>query len=252
MSKMLLTIVVLFIASIGLMWYSSQSNKTKPIKELIVGLNAEYPPFAFIENNQIVGFDIDLITEINKRLKKELELKNLSFTSLIPEVQMGSLDIVISGITPTSQRAKEMLFTDPYISSDPLVIVSRADKPLKTIAELQDKRTVVNEGFSADFYLSKHKDLEIVRLKTIDQALLELLSGRSDAFVSALYPLNHYFQFHEKNKLSISVIPETEEHYALGVSKQKNKLHKKIQLILNTLQEDGTLELLKHKWKLNT
>jgi len=81
---------------------------------LIIGTNAEYAPFTFIKDGNIVGFDIDVITEVAKRLAKQLVIKDLSFDVLIPDLQLGNLQVVAAGLTPTEERKKRVLFSKTY------------------------------------------------------------------------------------------------------------------------------------------
>ncbi|MEG1701249.1 MAG: transporter substrate-binding domain-containing protein, partial [Alistipes sp.] len=87
-------------------------------EKLYVGTDAtEFPPFEYIENGEIKGFDIDLIKEIGKLLNKEVILKNIQFDGLIPALQTGKLDIIIAGMTITPEREKNINFSEPYYTS---------------------------------------------------------------------------------------------------------------------------------------
>lgn len=250
LNRTVVIISLFFLVSLLFIWYGATPPTKKIEKEILkVGLNAEYPPFAFIQDGKPIGFDVDLIREIGTRLNQDVDIKNMPFGALVPGIQLGELDVVISGITPTPQRAKQILFTEPYLKQDPLVILSLSSKPkLKTVDDLKDKRIVVNEGFNADFYISKIPGPVVTRLETIDQAFLELLSGRSDAFVTALKPLQPLFKKHPKDMFHVVTIPETEDTYAIGITKKRSDLLEKIQAILDTMQEDGTFQHLLQKW----
>lgn len=113
------------------LFYSHYFSKKQPIRVadesvLMVGTAAEFPPFEFIKNDEIVGFDIDLIKEVAQRLEKKLVLKDMPFTTLIPQLQNGSLHILAAGLTPTPERARVMLFTKPYLETDSLVVITLA------------------------------------------------------------------------------------------------------------------------------
>lgn len=164
MIKKITLIVVLIIASIMLLWHIAQKKHTvtKRDKEfIIVGTNAEYPPFSFMKNDTIVGFDIDIAQEVANRLNKKMILRDMPFDTLIPEAQIGSIQLIAAGITTTKEREKNLLFTKPYISGDPLIIISMKsdNQHIKSINDLVGKKVVVNEGFIADFYMSEKKVL---------------------------------------------------------------------------------------------
>lgn len=89
----------------------------------VVGTNASFPPFEYVEDGEIVGFDIDLVKEIAKLQGFEVEVRDISFDSLIPGLASGSLDIVAAGMTITADREKVIDFSDPYYSANQSVLV---------------------------------------------------------------------------------------------------------------------------------
>ena len=83
--------------------------------ELKVGLNAEYPPFEFLNTqNQITGFDVDLINELGTRLGFEVKLVNMGFDALIPALSTGKINAIISAMSATEQSKKAVDFSTPY------------------------------------------------------------------------------------------------------------------------------------------
>ena len=255
-----LVLLPLFTIFIWRLWYDMQSHTKRThveqlqpqLKTLIVGTNTEYPPFSFIDNDCIVGFDIDVAQEVSRRLGKEMVLKNMSFNALIPEIQLGSIHMIAAGITPTEERAKRVLFAEPHLAGyeNPLVLVYRTDKPIDW-HHLTGKTIAVNQGYAADFYISAQEGVDVLRLTSplINEGLLALDSGHADAFIAArnaVTPLlsnaNHSYQF--------VVIPETGEESALAISKKYPRLLIKVTDALNEMKKDGTLDELKKKWNL--
>ena len=84
---------------------------------LYVGTNAEFEPFEYLDNGEIVGFDIDLINEIGKLIGREIVIKNIAFDGLLPAMQQRKLDIVIAGMTANDERRKSVNFSTPYFVS---------------------------------------------------------------------------------------------------------------------------------------
>ncbi|MEG2081506.1 MAG: transporter substrate-binding domain-containing protein, partial [Oscillospiraceae bacterium] len=68
---------------------------------LIIGTNAEFAPFEYLDNGKVVGFDIDLINEIGKKLDLNIKIENLSFDGLLPALQAKKVDLIIAGMTAT-------------------------------------------------------------------------------------------------------------------------------------------------------
>lgn len=219
---------------------------------LIVGTAAEFPNFEFIKDDAVVGFDIDLINAVAERLGKKVVLKNMPFLTLIPQAQRGSLHIIASGISPTPEREKEILFSQPYLISDPLVVVSlAANQPVKSLEDLHGKIVIVNEGFTAERFMSKVKGIDLQRLPTIADAFLSLRSGRAYAFVVAENNVKPFFKQYSSDKFSIYTIPNTNEKTAFGISKKYPGLKEQLEKALVELQREGFIEALKKKWDIS-
>jgi len=251
--NILITIITILILSSLFIWFNIKKKVARSaIPNIVtVGTNAEYPPFTFIKDDKTAGFDIDLTTEIFKRMNQRFEIKDMSWSTLVPSLQLGRIQVIAAGMTPTPQKAKNVFFTRPYLKGDPLVIISLAkNPPIKTVAQLTGKTVIVNDGYTADRYMSKIKGLNLQRLQSPVQGFLSLNSGRADAYVIAKCAATPFLEKFGRVKFNIIEIPGTEEIYALAVSKQYPKLLDKIQKILDIIKKDGTLQELKNKWKI--
>ncbi len=245
----------LFVGSVLVLgWYWFSKRTVQPIDEslLVVGTAAEFPPFEFIKDDKVVGFDIDLITAIAERIGKKIILKDMPFLTLIPQAQRGSLHVIASGITPTPEREKEILFTQPYLVSDPLVVVSLATKqPVTSLDDLQGKTVIVNEGFTAERFMADKEGVDLKRLPTVADAFLSLRSGRADAFVVAENNVKPFFKQYAQQEFSLYTIPNTNEKTAFGVSKKYPALKEQIEQALMQLQQEGFIDALKKKWDIS-
>lgn len=248
-------IVTLLLGTSAIIWYRAEKKiiTATPLNTIIVGTNSEFQPFSFKEDDTITGFDIDVIKEVCKRLNKEIIFKDMPFDALLPEIQLGNIHVIAAGITPTPERAQRTLFTRPHLAAgNPLVIVTPQEAPLTTIDDLLGKTVVVNEGYVADSYMSEQPGIHLIRLSSnaIGDSMLALESGRADALVAALHSINPYFKKHDQSKFSITPIPGTEESSAFAISKHYPELRDYIQMTLDRMKEDGTLNALKRKWDL--
>ncbi len=225
---------------------SAQSEQRDAV--IIVGTNTEYPPYSFMEHDTIVGLDIDVIREVGKRLNKAIDLHDMPFEALIPEIQLGKIQVIAAGMTPTEQRAKRVLFTKPHFEGDPLVIVSLATNPLTSIDALKHKNVVVNQGFTADTYMSDKPDINLTRVPALAESFLALKKGRADAFITAQNTVQPFFNYYDKKDFVVTVIPDTGDSVALGISKKYPELLPEIQQALDAMEQDGTLTNLKKKW----
>lgn len=251
MIKYIITVIILlFLSFTVIRRFAQRDHNNKEMHEqlLIVATNAEFPPFTFIKNGDIVGFDIDVVSEVARRLDKKIIFKDLPFDSLIIEAIKGSVHVVAAGLTCTPERQKKLSFTKPYIFGDPLVIISKKNNEIKTIDTLKEKTVIVNEGFTADTYMSQLKDIDVMRIGTIADAFAALQAGRGDAFVSSLNSLQPFFAKYGKETFAIHPIPNTDENCSLGVSKQYPELYNAIESVIDSMIIDGTITRLKEKW----
>jgi ABC-type amino acid transport substrate-binding protein len=218
---------------------------------LVVGTSDDYPPYTFSENGKVVGFDIDLAREIARRMRCEMELKVMSFDILLLELQRGTIQVIAAGLTPTPERALKVFFSSPYIKGDPLLAVTRATDPvISTLADMQGKTVVVNEGYTADFYMSAQPGLVLEKRETVAEALLALERDKADVYVVAQSAFQPFLKTKGQSMFKSHPLADVSEKYALAISKKYPELFEKIESALVELLEDGTVEDLKKKWGL--
>ena len=162
-------------------------QKVKDKGTLILGLDDSFPPMGFRdENDQVVGFDIDLATEVAKRMGVELAIQPIDWDSKELELETGRVDCLWNGLSITDERVAAMYFAKPYIANKQIVIVPEGSE-IKTAADLKEKRVGLQKGSSALDALNANpvsKELsELVELADNVTVFSELKAGRIDAFV---------------------------------------------------------------------
>lgn len=217
---------------------------------LIVGTESNFPPYSSKEGSELVGFDIDLVKEVARRLGKTIEFRDMSFEALIPQAEVGVVHVIAAGMTPTENRAKKVFFTKPYIVGDSLFIVGLVDRlDVGSLEALkQGKHVVVNQGYTSDLFMSTIPGVELMRLETPAEAFLALEQGRADAFVVSNNLLTTFFKVHDEKRYVVTPIPEAVEQTAMIVSKKYPELLDQIQGALDEIEADGTMIALKQKW----
>ncbi|MBQ4100394.1 MAG: transporter substrate-binding domain-containing protein [Oscillospiraceae bacterium] len=155
---------------------------------MVLGLDDSFPPMGFRdENNNIVGFDIDLATEVAKRLGVTLELQPIDWDSKEMELEGKKIDMIWNGMTITPERAEAMFFGKAYIANKQVVIVPEGSK-IKTLAYLKDKVVGLQKGSSSLDALNKNEAVassvkQIAEYPDNVTAFMDLKAGRIDAFV---------------------------------------------------------------------
>lgn len=223
-------------------------EEKKPI--WIVGTNAEFPPFCFQKEEGIVGFDIDVIQEVAKRLEKAIEIKDMPFEALLPDLMLGKISCIAAGMSITKERAKKVAFTRPYLQEDPLVLIMKI-KNRASFQALKGKTIVVNDGFTAADFLSFQEGYEVLRLPSTADAFLALSANRASAFITAKSTVKNFFLTQDSSLFYVEDLPNTGENCALVVNKNNPELLEQIQKALDSMEDDGTIQSLKEKWGVN-
>ncbi len=254
MKKIFGTLLLGVLALIAIVWVRRTSDYKALEKTLIVGTTADFPNFSFRDNeNVIVGFDIDVVKEVAKRLSMDIDLQDRPFGTLLPQMELGQIHVIAAGISPTEERAKRVNFTKPYLTANPLLVVTLAKNPkIASLEDLKGKDVIVNTGYVADLYMSKIPEVKLIRLAKVADAINALEHGKGFAFVTATYSLKPYIKEKEKaESFNYFPIKETDEESALAISKKlPPEFAASVQKILDSMQADGTLDALKQKWGL--
>ncbi|WP_297434698.1 transporter substrate-binding domain-containing protein, partial [uncultured Cetobacterium sp.] len=122
MKKIIMSMMVLvFVVFMGC---TKDEKKTVSNEKIyVVGTNAEYPPYEYLENNKVVGFDADIIEELSKRVGFNYKWSNMNFDGLISALQAKKVDMIIAGMTVTEERKNFINFSTPYVSPNICYIV---------------------------------------------------------------------------------------------------------------------------------
>ncbi len=214
-------------------------------KTIIVGTNAEFAPFEYLDENKIVGFDIELVQEIGKRLNRPIKIENLSFDGLIPALQVGKVDLLIAGMTKTPERSKFVGFTNDYFVAKQVLIVRKDAVEPKKVEELKGQKVGVILGFTGDLIITKIPEIKSEKYNTIFSAIMALNTGKVDSIIVDSAPAKSYVA--ENKNLKIVEIESAEEKYAIA-GKKNSPLLKEINVILAEMLKDGTYDKIVKKY----
>jgi len=177
---------------------SGKLDQIKSAKKLVLGTSADYAPYEFHKlvdgKDQVVGFDIEIAKEVAKDLGVELKIQEMNFDGLLGALDTNNVDMVIAGMSPTPERAKNVDFSKIYYTAQQGVIIRAEDKDkIKSIADLKGKKIGVQKG-SIQETLAKEQmpDSSLVSISKIPQLVLELKSKKVDALVVELPVANGY------------------------------------------------------------
>lgn len=214
--------------------------------KLYVGTNAEFPPFEYLDKGEVVGFDIDLVKAIGKKLDMEVVIKDMAFDGLIPALETNKIDIVIAGMTASDERKMAVNFSNPYYTANQVIILNDNNNDIKTFDDLNGKLVGVILGFTGDVVVSEMKDVKSKKYNASYAAIMELQNNKIDAIVLDSETALNYVKNNKGLKLA-ETSGEPEE-YAIAISKKNSELLNKINTALDELKKDGTYETLLKKY----
>lgn len=156
--------------------------------ELILGLDETFPPMGYRDaNGDIIGFDIDLATEVCSRLGVKLKLQPINWDSKEMELSGKTIDCIWNGMSVTDERINGMDLSTPYIANKQIIIV-KSDSGISTKADLAGKTVGAQQGSSAVDAISAEPDVKdsfgsLNEYASNDEAFLDLKAGRIDVLV---------------------------------------------------------------------
>jgi arginine/lysine/histidine transporter system substrate-binding protein len=220
-------------------------------KVLKVGTSADFPPFEYVDtakSDEIIGFDIDLINHIAKKLGYTVQVQDMPFDSLITSVKNGTLDAALAGISINEERLKEVDFTDVYFHANNLLIVDK-DSGIKKAEDLKGKNVGAQTGSvqaTKGEELKETIDFTLEIRDRVQDLIQELKSGRLDAVILEEVASGGYLKkFPELEGNVISA--EDETGFAIALQKGDSK-KEEFNKILKEMKEDGTYDKLVEKW----
>ena len=232
---------------------ANQNNDDQNSPTLIFGTNAEFAPFeSHTAGGEITGFDIDIINAMAKNGHFKVTFKDQPWDSLFASLNNGDLDAVVSGVTITDDRKKNMDFTEPYFNIKQVVLMPK-DKAIHSAEDLKTlNRIGVANGQTGDFTVQKilgAQNTKIARFENIPLVLKELEDGGVDAVVADSAVIDNYVKNTNKKDFNIITIPDFEvEHYAIAVRKGNTETQRILNDALNKIKENGEYQQIYNQY----
>jgi len=222
------------------------------------GVDASYPPFEFkAQNGSLSGFDIDLGNEICKRLHAHCVWVENDFDGMIPALKAKKFDGILSSMSMTEQRMKEISFSDKLFNT-PTRMVAKADTHLlPTATSLAGKRVGVEQGTIQETYAKAYwapKGVEVVSYKDQNEVQSDLASGRLDATLQDAVeasegflkkPEGKGYAFAGQNLVDAKTLGNGA---GIGMRKEDNALRGQINKAIAAMIKDGTYARLEKKY----
>lgn len=216
--------------------------------KFILGLDATFKPMGYTdENDNIVGFDIDVAEEVCSRLGVELVKQPIDWDTKEEDLDAGKIDCIWNGMSINASRQEVMNLSEPYMSNA-MVFVVTSDSTVASQADLDGKTVAVQSGSTAqDILRDSGLNVEETALATNVECLQQLELNLVDAVFMDSVVAN--YEIKESGKDYV-ILPDglEEEEYAIGFRKNDNALRDKVQEILSEMKADGSLGEISTNW----
>ncbi len=230
---------------------TGSTTDTEGKQVLKVGTSADYAPFEYVDaakGEEIIGFDIDLIKLVGEKIGVDMQVQDMDFNSLVPALQAGKIDVVISGMTPNPEREKVVDFSDKYNETEQVILVKK-DSGIKKEADLAGKKIGVQTASIQENLgneIAKKVDVTVEGRTRIPEIVQDMMSKRLDAGILEGGVAKGYLKTNDQLE-AFPVEEQPEDFKAIAVPKGSD-LKDKINKALKELAEEGKIKELEEKW----
>lgn len=229
MKKILGILMIMLLAACG----TKEETKKEEQKTYVVGMSADFAPFEYREGGEIVGFDVDLAKEIEKQAGIKLEIQDIAFAGLLPALQTGKIDAIISGMSVTEERKKAVNFSKAYFNVSQVIIVKKDDTTITSGEDLPGKNVGVPLGTTSDTLAEGIEGINLTKYNKAYEAILALNTSKIDAII---LDYQQAVNFVGQNP-ELKILPKelAKEEYAIAISKENTELLEKINGALDNI-----------------
>ncbi|MFZ2100667.1 MAG: glutamine ABC transporter substrate-binding protein GlnH [Oricola sp.] len=215
--------------------------------EIVVATDTAFVPFEFMQDGKYTGFDIDMWEAIAEELGLDYELRPMDFSGIIPALQTGQIDVALAGITIKPEREKVIDFSVGYYDSGFRLMVP-AGSDVASWDDLAGKTLAVKTGTSASDWAEENlPDTELRKFPNIDNAYLELRTGRVDAAMHDTPNVLYYIATAGSGQVKAVGEQMMAHQYGIGFPKG-SELVGRVNEALAKLRNDGRYDAIYSKW----
>lgn len=217
------------------------------------GLEAQNPPFEFVQKGNIVGYDVDLMQKLGEKLGVKVENIDTAWAGVIPSLYSNKFDLIWSAMTMTEPRRKAVGFSDAYASDQAVILVKAGNTAMKTINDLNGKIVGTQLNSAAELQIKQlqaDNGLKFKDLKSYDHfdgAYLDLRNGNLDAVTGT--KLNNITLFkNDPKSFTVAMDLPYSNYTGVATRKEDADLNKVVNELLAELKASGELDKLQTKW----
>ncbi len=229
----------------------SEHQASAQSKTLVVAMELAYPPFeAKDEAGKPVGISVDIVNAFGKYADYDVKVENISWDGLIPSLQTGKADMVISSMTITKDRLKTVDFSDPYANCH-LAILANKNSGIKSVEDLNQpgKKVAVKTGSTGYFYATTHlPKARVIGLPDESACVTEVAQGKADGFLYDQLTIYRNWAKFQDTTTAVFIPFQEPEKWGIAVKKGNTKLLKELNAFLAEFKKQGGYEELTKKY----
>ena len=217
-----------------------------------VGFDQDFPPMGFVgEDGEFTGFDLELATEVAKRIGKEVKYQPIAWDAKDMELTSGTIDCIWNGFS-IQGREDKYTWSKPYMKNDQVFVV-KSDSSIESLEDLAGKTVEVQVDSSAEAALKENKELADTfgKLQTVadyNTGFMDLEMGGVDAIAMDSVVANYQITKRGGNGFTVLDTPLSSEEYGIGFKLGNEALRDEVQKALDEMKADGTMKTISEKW----
>jgi len=217
---------------------------------LRVGMSGGYYPFTFVEQDELKGFEVDVMNAVGEQIGDDIEFVTASFSGLAGMLDAKRIDTIANQITITPERQEKYAFTEPYVYDGAQVVVRKGNDAIQSVEDLKGKTVAVNLGSNYEQLLRELPYADDIDIKTYESNIeQDVALGRADAFVMDRISATQVIK-DKPLPLELAGQPFSRIENALPFRDDKagRALRDRVNAALEALRDDGTLKQISEKW----
>lgn len=227
---------------------SGCSSKEEPLK---IGMELKYPPFETVDaEGNPTGASVRLAEALSKYLDREIEIIDTPYASLIPALESGSIDLIISSMTITPAREEVVDFSDSYTTSQLMMLVN-VDSSVRSADDLNNSDVIIASKtgtIGALWAAANAPNAQIVNIDEEASAVLEVAQGKADVFIyDPLSIINHQKNYPDTTIAILDPLPNT-KGWGIALRKGEDDLKQQLNDFIKQAKTDGTYDAIREEF----
>ncbi|MBS7527615.1 transporter substrate-binding domain-containing protein [Fusibacter paucivorans] len=248
MKKVLIAGLILVLSMMVLTGCQGEVKAEEPLK---IGMELKYPPFETKDaDGNPAGASVMLANALGEYLGRDIEIIDTPYTSLIPALEQGNIDLIISSMTITPSREEVVDFSEPYTTSQLMMLVYK-DSKVQSAADLNDPDVIIASKTGTIGAIWAEGNAPEAQIKNIDEeasAVLEVAQGKADVFIyDPLSIIRHHENYADTTRAVLEPLPNT-KGWGIAMRKGEEALKEQVNAFIEKAKTDGTYDNIRETY----